>query len=397
MFKRRKRILLLADVHGFGRDYHVGDEAMAEVAIKRISELIGRDRIVLAAGDRRRASSTYSVTAFSFYHVSDRAWRAMRVKRPARWAWSYIRQIYWLLSCDSVLICGGGNLTSVYPNVLEARLRFLELARRLRRRLFFVSQTLGPYSQGDRARVRLLLRDADWIGVRDPGFSEAQIGMQARPALDDAVYLQPEFSESVDEMSGGKRFAIFTYRRLDGMSEEDVASLAGASERVAKEREMEGLLVPHHAPQGGGDLNLAREVSAFLSANATFSIAPIMRAAEVKALTQRAQLVVTMRYHQLIFALSAGIPVVAIWGSEYTKGKLGGAFEMMNLEPCMLPIDRIGKDLDDMVDFVWEQREQFRDAASSAPRNGRTRNEAPYRLIAGLKPLSEMNDAAKTG
>jgi hypothetical protein len=43
----KKRLLLLADAAGSGPYYHLGDEALADVAVERLDAIIDRENIVM--------------------------------------------------------------------------------------------------------------------------------------------------------------------------------------------------------------------------------------------------------------------------------------------------------------------------------------------------------------
>lgn len=67
MSVKNKTVLVLADVSGMGHGYHVGDEAMAEVAISRLTEIFGRENLVLFCASPTSSAETYAVKAIPLY------------------------------------------------------------------------------------------------------------------------------------------------------------------------------------------------------------------------------------------------------------------------------------------------------------------------------------------
>lgn len=382
--KTMPKILMLSDITGLGPDYHVGDEAMAEVAIERLGALVGKENLVLGCADPAKVPSTYGISAFPFYHIPDEQMRKLRWKRPLSYLKAQATSLYQIMRCDKVLICGGGNMTSVWPHVLESRLRLLKLASLLGKDFYLVSQTIGPYNELHRKSVDKILSKAKWIGVRDRHFSNTQVSAPVHFALDDACYLEEKHNEYTRSLSEhAHEFACVSMRKFGEMNEEDVARVAAAIERVIRDHQCNTVFIPHHAPEGTrGDIKLAKDISHLWQEGQFTLVDPIPIASSLKALTADSRFVISMRYHQLIFALSTGIPAVGIYADEYTKAKLRGSFEALGLKPLLTSTEEVEQELGGLVQQALDAAMQFKAAAERIHGEAQQSNERPYRMLA---------------
>ncbi|QSP93680.1 polysaccharide pyruvyl transferase family protein [Marinobacter salinisoli] len=393
------KILMLSDITGLGPDYHVGDEAMAEVAIERLGVMVGKDNLILGCTSPERIPATYGVRSFAFYHIPDAKFRKMLWTQPLSYLKSIFTNIYQVLRCDKVVVCGGGNMTSVWPGVLEARLRLLRVANFFGRDIVLVSQTIGPYEEHHRRRVDQILGNAKWIGVRDLNFSHTQISAPVNFALDDACFLEhhhSDYSRAISEKQ--KHFACISMRKFGGMNDADVLHAAKAIEQVVRKAGVNTVFIPHHAPRGTeGDIKLGNNVSHLWPEDQFHLVDPIPLASELKALTADSQFVVSMRYHQLIFALSIGIPAVGIYVDQYTQAKLTGAFEAIGLEPMVTSVKEIDENLQALVDKALEARDKFEAAAQRIQSKERHTSLRPYYLLKDEDETRRIDQPERVG
>ncbi|WP_203300635.1 polysaccharide pyruvyl transferase family protein [Marinobacter sediminum] len=395
------KILMLSDITGLGPEYHVGDEAMAEVAIERLSRLIGKENLVLGCAAPTAIPETYGIRAFPFYHVTDENFRRMRWRNPLSYWKAILMNIVQVLRCDKVLICGGGNMTSVWPHVLESRLRLLRVANFFRKDVYLVSQTIGPYEPHHRKTVDQVLRRAAWIGVRDVNFSHTQVSSPVHFALDDACYLErrhSSYSRSISQQSGA--FACVSMRKFGDMDNDDVLRVASTIEKTIRNHDLNTVFIPHHAPRGTeGDIKLAHNIEHLWQDHGFCLVDPIPLASELKALTADSQFVISMRYHQLVFALSIGIPAVGIYVDEYTQAKLTGSFEALGLKPRVVSIHEVETHLEGLVTEACASKDEFLAAALRIQQDAREDSERPYKMLSGLTkpganiPLNQRNEA----
>ncbi|MDV3503508.1 polysaccharide pyruvyl transferase family protein [Marinobacter sp. M-5] len=390
--KHMPKILMLSDITGLGPDYHVGDEAMAEVAIERLGKLVGKNNLILGCADPDRVPETYGIRAFPFYHIPDQQMRRLLWKRPLSYFKAKAMALYQVLRADKIIICGGGNMTSVWPHVLESRLRLLKLAAMLGKEFYLVSQTIGPYNDAHRKHIDRILPKAKWIGVRDRNFSNTQVSAPVHFALDDACYLEKQHNDDTRAISAKHRpFACVSMRKFGPMDDDEVLRIAAAIERAVSARDCSTVFIPHHAPRGsGGDIKLAHHIRPLWRQKPFVLVDPIPLASSLKALTADSQFVISMRYHQLIFALSLGIPAVGIYVDEYTEAKLRGSFEALGLEPLVTSTAEVEQTLETLVNIALESRDQFERAANRIQEEARRDNERPYLMLANRASSTEL-------
>lgn len=390
--KNTPRILMLSDITGLGPDYHVGDEAMAEVAIERLGQLVGKNNLILGCADPARVPETYGIQAFPFYHIPDQQMRSLLWRRPLSYFKAKATALYQVLRADKIIICGGGNMTSVWPHVLESRLRLLKLAALLGKEFYLVSQTIGPYSETHRQHIDQVLPKAKWIGVRDRHFSHTQISAPVHFALDDACYLEKKHTDHTRDISAKHHpFACISMRKFGPMDDREVVRIARSIERTVSVHDFRTVFIPHHAPGGkGGDIKLANNISHLWKDKPFVLVDPIPLASSLKALTADSQFVISMRYHQLIFALSLGIPAVGIYVDEYTEAKLHGAFEALGLKPLVTSTADVEQCLEALVAEALNSRQQFEEAARKIQEEAKTDNERPYLMLADRISATEL-------
>lgn len=376
---------MLSDITGLGPDYHVGDEAMAEVAIERLGKLVGKENLILGCADPAQVPATYGIKAFAFYHIPDDYFRRMLWRRPLSYLKNFAINLYQVIRCDKIIVCGGGNMTSVWPHVLESRLRLLKLANAFNKDIYLVSQTIGPYDQAHRQEVDRVLPKAKWIGTRDLHFSHTQVSSPVHFALDDACYLEKHHTEVTKAISDQyKPFACVSMRKFGQMDDLATSRVAQAIHRAIEANGLKTVFIPHHAPNGtDGDIRLANHIRHLWKENDFKLIDPIPLASALKALTADSELVVSMRYHQLIFALSTGVPAVGIYVDQYTEAKLRGAFEAFGLKPLVTSIDDVDSNLDTLVQEAFTLKARFLEAAEQIQGEPKAVNELPYRMLAG--------------
>lgn len=384
---RSVRIILLADISGAGPDYHVGDEAMAEVTINRFKDLRTPCTLIMACAKPEAVPSTYGIKSFAWYNLTNAARRQLWWRRPLSALKATIQLIYQLLRCDLVVVCGGGNLTSVWPHVLESRLHFLACAKRLRKPFYLVSQTLGPFNEVHRQQAQEVLSSAEWIGVRDKSFSHQQLQLPVNFAVDDAVFLSPKHNNDSQAMMKelGDSMAV-SLRDFGSADHQRLLQVGRCLNRLALQYKLSIVFIPHHSPEGGGDTAIGQELKERWLGGRRFKLLhPIPLASELKAITADCKLVITMRYHQLIFALSTGVPAVGIYVNEYTKAKLNGAFEQFKLTPCTLAVEEVEEKLPRLVKELPMKKGIFLEASRRALR------ESLHENMRGIDRLKEIH------
>lgn len=390
-----KRITMIGDV-GWSRFYHLGDEAMTELAIDALRERTDIE-ITLIAGEPQYAAEMYGVDAISrigfkrdrgpnitrlekvLEHVASNGTRSsLKANDPA------LKVIEAVRDSDAVLIAGGGNLNSMFAHHIYERATLAKIARALGKPYALTSQTLGPliYDE-DRAIVHDLLAEAEFIGTRESYTTEfaEELGSGAatvRRQVDDAFSLTASSDDRAavaDLADEPFILASFAEKASTPMvSDADYhARLAALTRRLADDTGLTVLLVPH-----GGALPPAEETRDQLTdvkiarASGSAKVVPtrMLTARQLVALTEQAALVIGSRYHAAIFAGAAGVPFISLAPNLYSSIRMRGAAENVGMENFVLPIDSVDdivttaegalRDRDELTEALREQSEKRR-------------------------------------
>jgi colanic acid/amylovoran biosynthesis protein len=234
-------------------------------------------------------------------------------------------------AADVVILAGGGNICSLYPGLLQERLAVGALARRHRAQLIVVSQTIGPVlAPADVTAVARLLAGASVVGVREHFSLEmlARLGVAAHLHPDDALPLDqaPQAPEPY--------IAVTLHHGHRGL---DLGAIAQALDELARWTGWSLVFVPHFesATAVWSDARTAEQLAALLTVH--LQILPISRAQETIDVTSRASLIVSTRYHPLVFGLGLGVPCIGIVQDAYHHVKLAGALAHAGLGELTVP------------------------------------------------------------
>jgi hypothetical protein len=238
------------------------------------------------------------------------------------------------------------------------------MAHRLGLPAAVTGQTLGPHLRpSQRELLRRVLSRLSFVGVRE-AYSR-DIGHLLGVAPEHLVY-------HLDDAFFGPRLAPST--GTDGPAREDppwiavtvtrlpgpVEPLAKQLERVARETGCRLLFVPHSkAPDG--DVEVAGALIDLLGPGVVAELVPVPSAEEGRRLAEGAEMVLSMRYHPLVFAVAGGAPALGLYVDEYTRVKLRGALGHGGLEPWVLPLEMaVAGSLAEAGLDLWRHREAIR-------------------------------------
>ncbi|MGW9403985.1 polysaccharide pyruvyl transferase family protein [Arthrobacter sp. NPDC055585] len=353
------KIAILGDV---GQPvYHVGDEAMTHAAVAELRRRGFDDLLVLSRNpaESRRAFGTDSAPTLSFpWPPEERSDYLARVLRAADGdasalpeqdqAWPFIDV---LRGCGALVIAGGGNMNSIYGWLLYERAAAAAVARSLGLKVVVTGQTLGPDLHGpDRDVARDLLRSASLAGAREEPtlhLMREVAGDDAgvRGCLDDASFFASDSLHAAAQEPAvpDGPFIAATFGPAHGEADRNayLDALAGALDQAAEATGCSVVFIPHmatprtplfgdeEAPAEAGaavDESMHQEIAARMRTPDPVLL-PIQNAARTAAMTARAAMVLTSRYHPVVFALDAAVPVVALAPEGYSDVRIRGALE----------------------------------------------------------------------
>jgi colanic acid/amylovoran biosynthesis protein len=388
-------MILIGDVDG-AANYHVGDEAMLQVAIEQL-RLRGVADIVVVAGAPDEVANRYAVQAvarFGFAEIRssrnrceerlDRIIAAARGRASALdasdTAWTIIEAF---AESDGALIAGGGNLTSAFRDHVYERAAFAAVADATGVPLVISGQGIGPELDArDGQLVARLLGSARLVGVRGASSERLTQELGVDPArlwrqLDDAILLAPAEVDLSALGVGSAPFIAMSFPDYSGELDPGVYldELSAFVAEVMETTSAAVVLLPHEGELGaaaGAQAGDSRLLDAITAVGAI--LLPVLPADQVAAVTSRAALSISARYHSIVFANAAGVPAIGIWLDRYTRTKLQDALDNVGASALALPAAAIGTGLaSDLVADVWARRDQLESALTATARLERTR------------------------
>ena len=354
------RVVVVGDV-GRPDFYHTGDEAMTEAAVDQLRRR-HVDEVVLVASSPALAGGFYGCPAVPRLRFS-RKWSRQRCDRELASLDAVLAgrlppsdgqaaAIEAMTRADSLLVAGGGNLRSEHRYMIYERVALVRVARHLATPVFITSQTVGPMLEpADEPLVREIAASARCFGAREPSTAALVRSLVDEPGLvqltmDDSVLLEPrpEDFAHLESLALPRRFVVasFTYHAgSTGMSRPEYRSyLAEAMDAVADLLNADVLLVPHCGA-------FAPEIVTFDRANDAAVVEetlsgrvralPLLTARQAIALTSRAALSISTRYHATIFGTTQGVPSIGLVTSHYSHTRMTGALGNVGLEQFALP------------------------------------------------------------
>lgn len=274
-----------------------------------------------------------------------------------------------LRGVDALLVAGGGNLNTPYGWLLYERLAAMVVARRLGKPVVVTGQTVGPTLSGHDAEVLGdALRGAALVSVREHhSVALARSLAPGHPAivggLDDAAAWRLDAPTPVAAEGDPRIVATFAPGTGPLAREDAVRALAALLDRVATHAGARVDLLPHMAHPGGadGDLGFHAEVVAASTSGRVVEL-PLPTAEQGADAVLGADLVVTSRYHPVVFAATRGVPVLALVPDRYADVRIDGALTHHGLEGWAVPMTALTtSEAATAAEAVWDDRGRVAD------------------------------------
>lgn len=400
-------ILAIGDVGAHGESRHVGDEAMLDALIEKLSRR-GDHTFTVVSSNPEETAATYGVSAvappdFSGAALDDDARRerletiveavasASGEVAQDNPAWDVIRAV---AACDALVIAGGGNLSSMWPEKIYERLCLSRLARAFSKPVFITGQTIGPtLTGGDGELVAELLTTAQVVGVRED-FSldiARRLGVPSssiRRTVDDATFLGAPADDELAAWLPEGPYCLVTFSPYPGSADpaQLARHLARLLEHVASTTGAEIVFLPHEGASTGevwGDPAMHLSIAEHLGA--PHRLLPVLSNRVSAELARRSVLSISSRYHPAVFAISNGVPAVVLSVDEYTDSKLLGALDGFGQSDLAFPAHALPiGDVARAVDRLWEQRSVLLEPAQGTVSRRRAENDRWWDELHGL-------------
>lgn len=428
--RRSAHFVIIGDVGG-KETYHVGDEAMLEANLECLRAHIPDVSFTTVSADPDWTASLYgvgSVLPLGF------------PTNQSGWAGSYDALLAWAIQCaegvnglvraadaennvgletsavpegftercstllqelkssDGLVISGGGNLCSSWPHLFYERVALISMAQRLGKRVVVLGQTLGPHLTPPEYRLLAeALCSTDLVVVREyPSYDlAAAMGVPSERllyALDDAFLMSSQPANipgPVGDLIGSQQewiavtFAAFVDPR-GGPPE--IKLLADQLAQVQEHTGAALVFIPHAGAAHGSfaDETVASALAEHLGSS--FFVLNLRLAAEVRWITQRASMVISNRYHPLVFGSSGQVPCLGLYSDHYTEVKILGILDHVGLRDWGLSIQSAleGELAARSID-LWSRRKQIRALlAANAQQRQWHHEERTRKILAAL-------------
>jgi len=389
------RIVSIGDIGPLDGMLHVGDEAMFEAMVIELrsrgaSHITGLSSNLVDSADRYGIDAIQNLgfgdlgkdRAASEQRMHDILTGRIQPRDPA------VAVVHAVQTADLVVIAGGGNMTSIWPSHIFERATLGALAKAAGVPLVVSGQTLGPQlDEPDSVLLAGLLRSADLVGVRegDSLALAAGLGIEAQLHADDASFLADLAPSSAPLPPFPYCLVTLSTHTGPAEREEFVAAAALLLDRVAASTGLGVVFSGHFAPFGGaprGDEVIHELVRSAMEQQS--GTARAQSAAESAALARGASLVVSSRYHPVVFAVSGGVPAVGIPVDDYTTTKLTGALGNFG-QSSVLPLNALlAEDGPSLVNDVWLDRSGIRETGLQRAHEQRAASSAWWDAVAAL-------------
>lgn len=387
-----QRIVVIGDIGVVDEMIHIGDEAMFEAAVLALRQR-GITDITGISTAPAESAARYSISA-----VANIGWPATRADREDRLARVVaavadpsalesadpaLAVIAAIRDSDGVLIAGGGNMSTLWSQHIYERATLGRIAAILDKPVVVSGQTIGPeLDDADSALVFGLLSSAEIVGLREPASFAlcTRLGLpDLNQTIDDASFLVN------DDVSDSSEYCLVSVAShvADSSREAVVAALAIMLDGIAEDTGLEIVFLAHFGPLRGESRGDAVMHDSVIAAMTTPSrVVPPVDSVAAARLARGAGMVVSSRYHPVVFAVPAGVPTIAIPVDDYTGVKLRGALGNFG-QTGLLPVDDLlsGRGAE-LATRMWADRDVVRSGAALLAPTAREASAAWWDRIA---------------
>jgi colanic acid/amylovoran biosynthesis protein len=266
---------------------------------------------------------------------------------------------------DLIVVTGMGGITSTFPKYAHELLEVVRSAQRLGAKTAMLGQGLGPIEETKlRKETGATLRRLDLLALREKRASLPLLRALKVPIErtfvtgDDAVEIA--VSNASGEIGNGigvnMRFANYA-----AVAHDDIDKVGQVLRKLSKQLGAPLVGVPISRVPGEEDAStIARLIGD--NQNVDADLFGIHLPHQVVRQLQRCRLLVAGSYHAGVFALSCGIPTVALVSSPYYVDKFLGLADMFGTGCQVIRVDEpdFTGALEGAVSKAWASAEEFR-------------------------------------
>ena len=383
----KPRLVVIGDVGGPDH-FHLGDEAMLEANLEAFRRRIPEIDFTVLSRDPAWTAQRYSVESLPFPTIAKESSPDAFLREAVD---ASDRHRFWLnwvgedladrmSKASGLVISGGGNLCESWPEKILERAALLELAQIYGIPAVVLGQTIGPALRPDQQiLLRRAFEEVRWIGVRDDSSAGVAASLGVPPKLvhrqlDDAFFLAPEPVEAGRSHMLGRsdrpRILVTIDASFQAPERQQafsvlISQLDGLSESIGADL----VFVPHVGGASAGnalsDLHVGQALAAQMRSKIV--LLDLWQPRQVRWLVEQAAMVISTRYHALVFAAAAGTPVIGISVDAYTRTKLRGALSPAGLDGWAISVGDVERGaLLPLAMELWHRRDAVREKLATA-------------------------------
>ncbi|MET3165389.1 UNVERIFIED_ORG: hypothetical protein ABIB19_003823 [Arthrobacter sp. UYEF10] len=191
----------------------------------------------------------------------------------------------------------------------------------------------------------------------------SSLGLESAAVLDDASFF-PSTRETREPEGIPTAYIAATFAPASGaMNRNDYhRHMARLLDLAHEQLQLPIILIPHVSTIGekDGDQESHAAIARLVITN-DIRVLEQKPAAETAVLTGDAELIITSRYHPVIFGLAGGVPVLPVAVDYYGEVRIGGALENWGLAPTLRSLRHLGEDADTKwASSIIEARDDIR-------------------------------------
>lgn len=240
---------------------------------------------------------------------------------------------------DIIHLTGGGHLNSIYFDWLYYSLSIILIAKFFKKRVFITSHSLGPFNIRDLLLSSSILNKVDKIILREPVNFLTRLKYllfftKISGKIDSGYFLKKKPIKI--ENKNHLRIGISIHKFINNKNQ--YQNLLEVLDKISRNRKIEILTIPHiittheeeHDDCFMNNLvsNLRNIKIIKLSKNLLLKTKGEI-AEKINFATSTCDIIITTRYHGLIFSLSNSIPCFCLYNDSYYRQKFIGALKFL--------------------------------------------------------------------
>ena len=333
--------IIISGYYGFDNS---GDDAILQAIIDDLRSIKNDVRIAVLSKNPAATKAAYGVDSINRFNVFD---------------------VIKTMKKSKLFLNGGGNLIQDVTSTrsLSYYLGSIFLAKALGLKVMLYANGIGPVTKkSNRYLTSKIINTVDMITLREEaskqelkalGIEKPEIVVTADPALG----LAPALSEEIDLILAregipkNSPLVCFSIRNWAGY-ESYSNTIARAADYISEKYSAAPVFMPMHFP---ADLAVANDLSSKMK-HESYIIRNKYSIAQTLGIVSRFDLVLGMRLHALIYAVSLSIPIIGLIYDPKVQGFLDYVGQPSAGHVSTLDYDNLKA----LVDNVWENKQNIR-------------------------------------